>query len=139
MENETVEQHLQEHGIRPTAVRIIVWRELRNHSQAFSLGDVEDWLPTLDRSSIFRTLVLFHEHELLHEIDDGSGKSKYCVCRCEGSGHLNHVHFACMECGRTYCIEEQTIPVVELPDGFELREAEYIVKGVCPACSHHRR
>lgn len=129
------EQTLQHHGIRPTAVRILVFRAIDHRSEAFSLADVEDWLPEMDRSSIFRTLRLFAQHQILHEIDDGSGVEKYCVCRCEGSQHLNHLHFACSQCGKTYCLEDHTIPLVTLPDGFKTHEVEYIVKGICPKCS----
>ena len=133
MEKDT-EQTLIHHGIRPTAVRILVFRTIHHRSEAFSLADVENWLPEMDRSSIFRTLRLFAEHQILHEIDDGSGVEKYCVCRCEGSLHLNHVHFACTRCGKTYCLEDHTIPLVTLPDGFKTHEVEYIVKGTCPKC-----
>ena len=130
--NDELEHLLEHHGIRPTAVRILVYRAIHHRSEAFSLADVENWLPEMDRSSIFRALKLFTEHQLLHEIDDGSGIFKYCVCRCEGSHHLNHIHFACTQCGKTYCLEDHTIPLVSLPDGFETHEVEYIVKGVCP-------
>ncbi len=132
--NDELEHLLEHHGIRPTAVRILVYRAIHHRSEAFSLADVENWLPEMDRSSIFRALKLFTEHQLLHEIDDGSGIFKYCVCRCEGSHHLNHIHFACTQCGKTYCLEDHTIPLVSLPDGFETHEVEYIVKGVCPRC-----
>ncbi|MBQ2535694.1 MAG: transcriptional repressor [Bacteroidaceae bacterium] len=132
--NDELEHLLEHHGIRPTAVRILVYRAIHHRSEAFSLADVENWLPEMDRSSIFRALKLFTEHQLLHEIDDGSGIFKYCVCRCEGSHHLNHIHFACTRCGKTYCLEDHTIPLVSLPDGFETHEVEYIVKGVCPRC-----
>ncbi|MBQ7141913.1 MAG: transcriptional repressor [Bacteroidaceae bacterium] len=125
---------LNQHGIRPTAVRILVYRAVCHRSEAFSLADVEEWLPEMDRSSIFRALRLFTEHDILHQIDDGSGIEKYCVCRCESSHHLNHVHFACTRCGRTYCLEDHTIPLVTLPEGFETHEVEYIVKGLCPQC-----
>lgn len=132
--NDELEHLLEHHGIRPTAVRILVYRAIHHRSEAFSLADVENWLPEMDRSSIFRALKLFTEHLLLHEIDDGSGIFKYCVCRCEGSHHLNHIHFACTQCGKTYCLEDHTIPLVSLPEGFETHEVEYIVKGICPRC-----
>ena len=128
------EEILQHHGIRPTSVRILVYRAIQHRPETFSLADVEEWLPDMDRSSIFRALRLFAESGLLHEIDDGSGTNKYCVCRCEGQHHLNHIHFACTQCGKTYCLEDQTIPVVTLPDGFIPNDYEYIVKGICPNC-----
>jgi len=136
MEKSMEESELQEHGVRPTAVRILVWRTIMSFDGAFCLYDIEIAIPTLDRSSIFRALRLFTEHHMLHEIDDGSGSCKYCVCRCEDHDHhLQHVHFTCSRCGKTFCITEQTIPQVSLPNGFHAEEAEYVIKGFCPDCN----
>jgi Fur family ferric uptake transcriptional regulator len=41
--------------------------------KAFSLTDLETELETVNKSTIFRTLSLFHENLLIHSIDDGSG------------------------------------------------------------------
>lgn len=128
------EAYLKAHGIRPTAVRIRIWRVLSHKTQTFSLYDVEEMLPEMDKSSIFRTLRLFTEHQLLHQIDDGTGSAKYCLCRCEEQGHINHIHFNCILCGKTYCLEHEAIPHVNLPEGYEMQEVEYLVKGVCPQC-----
>ena len=129
-----IEKHLEMHDIKPTAVRSLVWQVASEQTETFSLADMERWLPQTERSSIFRALRLFSEHHLLHEIDDGSGTQKYCVCRCEGHHHINHVHFYCTSCGRTYCLEDYLIPVVDMPKGFRMDDAEYIVKGICAQC-----
>lgn len=128
------ESHLEEHGIRPTAVRILVWRKLSGKKGAFALKDVEEWLPEMDRSSIFRTLRLFTEHNLLHELEDGMGQCKYCLCRCGDEEHRGHIHFTCTRCGRTYCFADQLIPPATLPEGFSMQEAEYLIKGTCASC-----
>ncbi|MBR6088167.1 MAG: transcriptional repressor [Prevotella sp.] len=132
----STEQYLDSHGIRPTAVRILVWDCVSAQSETFSLADMEHLMPHMDRSSIFRALRLFAEHHLLHTIDDGTGQQKYCVCRCKHSSHINHVHFTCLKCGKTYCLEDYTIPIVPLPEGFMMEDAEYIIKGVCERCSN---
>lgn len=132
---ETIEEHLLHHGVRPTAVRELVWKEVSQHASTFTLNDLEQAMPTMDRSSIFRTLRLFCEHHLLHEIDDGSGYQKYCLCRCDDENHLNHIHFTCTNCGKTFCLEQYSIPLVQLPEGFEVADVEYVVKGLCPQCS----
>lgn len=136
---ETVEEHLLEHGVKPTAVRILVWRKAIEQTETFTLNDMEQWMPHMDRSSIFRALRLFTEHHLLHEINDGSGHQKYCVCRCSNENHLNHVHFTCTRCGKTYCLEDYTIPIVNLPMGFTMDEVEYIIKGTCSNCQMKMR
>lgn len=159
--NEEIAQHLQNHDIRPTAVRILIWRTLRELDFAFSMGDLEGRLPTVDRSTIFRALTLMVEHGLLHTLDDGSGEKKYCVCceheHCECEGHQNggpchchdhegrhlheaceHVHLTCTVCGRTYCLKNQKIPQVAVPEGFVVEHIQYIIRGVCAKCSHRR-
>lgn len=130
-----VADFLERHGVKPTAVRILVWEEARSQSETFSLADMERWMPQMDRSSIFRSLKLFTEHHLLHTIDDGTGLQKYCVCRCEHNHHINHVHFTCQKCGKTYCLEDYQIPMIEMPQGFTMKEVEYIVKGICRQCA----
>lgn len=135
--NESIEEHLQEHGIKPTAVRNLVWRAASGHTSTFTLFDLEVEMPHMDRSSIFRALRLFTEHHLLHEINDGTGQQKYCVCRCHDEHHLNHIHFTCRHCGQTYCLEDYQIPLVSLPEGFEMEDAEFVVKGICPKCGRN--
>lgn len=129
------ETYLEAHGVKPTAVRTLVWDMAQRQSETFSLHDMERWMPQMDRSSIFRALKLFAEHDLLHIIDDGTGQQKYCVCRCEANRHINHVHFTCTKCGHTYCLEDYMIPIVEVPDGFKMEEVEYIMKGICANCA----
>ena len=78
--NEEIAQHLQNHNVRPTAVRIMIWKTLKDFDYAFPMADLEGLLPTVDRSTIFRALTLFVENDLLHTLDDGSGEKKYCIC-----------------------------------------------------------
>ena len=130
------EQTLENAGIRVTAVRLLIWRQVRHgFSDAFSLADLESALPTVDRSTLFRTLTLLTEAHLLHDIDDGSGAQKYCVCHLDDTRHCEgHVHLTCRVCHRTFCLTNVRIPQVPIPDGFEPEEAEYVVKGICSNC-----
>lgn len=130
------EQELAEVGIRITAVRLLIWRTIRNEiSNAFSLADLQDRLYTVDKSTLFRALTLFSEAGLLHLIDDGSGMQKYCVCHCPNHDHLHgHIHLTCVKCHKTWCIEDIEIPAVKVPDDFQVTETEYIIKGICKRC-----
>lgn len=135
--HDNAEEALKEHGVKATSVRILVWQECARQKKTFTLSDMEERMPHMDRSSIFRALRLFVEHQLLHEINDGTGQQKYCVCRCHDEHHLNHVHFTCTRCGKTFCLEDHTIPLVDLPEGYSMEEVEYIIKGVCPECGNN--
>ena len=130
------EQSLSNAGVRVTAVRLLVWRTVRHtFHDAFGTADIERALPTVDRSTLFRTLATLTEAHLLHEIDDGSGAQKYCVCHVDDTRQCQgHVHLTCRVCHRTMCLTGVTIPPVALPNGFEAEEAEYIVQGISPQC-----
>lgn len=132
------EKRLQEAGIRVTSVRLLVYRTIYEKMQnAFSLQDVMELLPNSDSSSVFRSLTLFADQHLLHLIDDGTGMQKYCVCQC-GEFKCHHVHFTCTVCHETTCLKDMHIPMVTMPDGYEIEEAEFIIKGVCPKCKNIR-
>lgn len=137
MSSAEYEKQLTQAGIHLTALRLLVWRTLRTEFQnAFSLADVEQKLPTVDRSSIFRSLVTFVSAKLLHEVDDGSGAQKYCVCHSHNTLHCHgHVHLTCRICHRTFCLVDVKIPPVPIPQGFAVEETEYIVKGICSDCA----
>lgn len=134
------EKELADVGIRVTAVRTLIWRTIREKMhEAFSLADIELALLSVDKSTLFRALVLFTEKGLLHIINDGSGSNKYCVCHCDDHNHHHgHVHLTCVSCHKTWCLEDVPIPTVPIPQSFEWQEAEYIVKAVCPKCRRER-
>ena len=137
----TDEETLKKAGIRITALRLMIWRLMRHEiNHIFSLADLEEAIPTVDKSTLFRTLTLFSDSHLLHNIDDGSGTQKYCVCHHDDTRQcLGHVHLTCVKCHKTFCLNNVTIPPVTLPEGFIPEETEYVVKGICGQCSakHH--
>ena len=135
-------QLLKSRNIRPTPVRILVLRALQEKDCALSLMALETELKTVDRSSIFRTLNLFLEHHLVHQVEDGSGQTKFALCeehcRC-GEEHEHalsdfHVHFYCEHSQRTMCLHDVAIPDVALPEGFTLSSATFVLKGICAEC-----
>lgn len=136
-----IEQTLVDAGVRVTAVRLLVWKTINKQTAGvFSLSDMENLLPTIDRSTLFRTLSLFSEKHLLHEIDDGSGMQKYCVCHCsDKEHHRGHIHISCVVCHETFCIQDVEIPLVAIPEGWGMEEVEYVIKGVCPKCKNKRQ
>ncbi|MCD7709840.1 MAG: transcriptional repressor [Porphyromonadaceae bacterium] len=126
---------LLHHGIRPTAVRILMYKEMQKFRDTFSMTDLEDSLESVDKSTIFRTLTLFARYHLVHEIEDGSGSKKYCLCHslvC--SLDELHCHFYCESCHKTFCLDHTHIPIVRYPQGFELQKIDYLLRGLCPVC-----
>jgi len=127
-------------GIKPTATRLLILREMFRGDETVSLPQLERLLPTVDKSTISRTLSLFLLHRLIHAVDDGSGSLKYNVCGddCDCSVEDEHTHFYCEGCHRTFCLKGIQVPVVTLPDGFRLNSINYVIKGICPECSERK-
>lgn len=134
------EQLLEDHGIKPTANRLLIAKTLAGAFTPLSLAELEHKLQSIDKSGIFRTLTLFREHHLVHVIEGGSEGVKYELCHSHSHDHDEdlHPHFFCMQCQKTYCIDNQTLPDIELPTGFEPYSANLIIKGICPDCSQKK-
>lgn len=131
------EKILEEAGVRVSAVRILVLRTLYAAKKPMSGMEIETALESVDRSSISRTLSLFASHGVVHTVDDGSGSVKYELCRDHSANHTHsdeHPHFHCEKCGTTICLENATIPQIELPEGFKAHSTNFVIKGICPKC-----
>lgn len=75
--NQDTEQRMEQRGVKPTAMRLLVYRELERSIRPLSLKELEEKMPTAERSTIFRTLSIFLQHHLIHAIEDGSGALRY--------------------------------------------------------------
>ncbi|MDE6086733.1 MAG: transcriptional repressor [Muribaculaceae bacterium] len=137
MKTNEAEIFLNERGVRPTANRILVVRELMTATHPVSLADLVLSLQTMDKASIFRVLELFAEKEIVHVIEDGSRSLKYEMCHNNDHHDINdqHAHFYCERCKETFCLEEIKVPVITTPEGFHVRTINFVLKGLCPKCS----
>lgn len=140
---DAVEKTLHHRGVRPTAIRILVLRAMRDADCALSLTDIEEILGTVDRSTVFRTLSTFLTKHIVHAVNDGSGQLKYALCpdscHCHEADNPDfndlHAHFYCVKCHKTFCLRGMPVPAPHLGDGFVVESASYIVSGLCPHCA----
>jgi len=138
MTQEECSRLLGEHGIKPTANRIVVVRQLALSSRPLTLSELERQILSIDKSGIFRALTLFRDHHLVHIVEDGSGALRYELCHSHGDNDSDddlHVHFFCECCHRTFCLDGVPIPQVAVPPGYSVTSATHIVKGTCPDCA----
>ncbi len=133
-----IEQRLNENDVRPTAMRILIYKYMAEKEIAVALTDIENAFAKADRTTLYRTLKTFEEKGIVHQIDDGTNISKYALCapgcNCELEQDL-HLHFHCDNCDETVCLTEHKIPHINLPDGYIAEDANLVLKGICEKCS----
>lgn len=136
MNSQDIISRLKSKGIRPTANRILVMKTLMGEQNPQSLSNLERKMVSMDKSSIFRTLTLFLEHDVVHAFEDGRGVLCYELCEEKGAcdHHDGHIHFYCESCQRSFCMEDIHIPSFELPEGFYPHSISFVIKGECPDC-----
>lgn len=136
MDKIVTEELLKEHDIKVTANRLIVAKALLEAGRPLGLMELESEIESIDKSGIFRTLMLFKEKHLVHSIEGGSEGARYELCHSHDSERDDdaHVHFFCETCHRTFCLEDIHIPDIDLPEGYLPQSATYVVKGICPEC-----
>ena len=141
MTDNTFDDLLLDHDIKPTANRLLVARALADSRRPLSLAELEECLWTMDRSSIFRVLTLFRDQHLVHVIEGGGEGVRYELCQSHdhSTDDDQHAHFHCERCHRTFCLEDVHVPVVTLPEGYEVTAVNYLIKGICPACARATR
>jgi Fur family ferric uptake transcriptional regulator len=137
MNQKNIEDKLTAKNIQPTAMRLLVLDYLLKQDSAITLAGLEKGLYPADRITIYRTLKTFEDKGVVHAIEDGSGSTKYAMCKeeCSISGHHDlHIHFYCINCENTFCLPRTSIPQVDLPSSFVPVEYNLVVKGMCPDC-----
>lgn len=136
MSVDVLENILIEKKIKPTAMRLLVLKFLKQQDGAVSLADIEASFDQSDRVTIYRTVKTFESKGLLHSITTNN-VTQYALCSqgCdEDNHHDTHLHFVCSKCKKTICLTQVTIPKIEIPQGFQLDDIEVVAKGICKEC-----
>lgn len=136
----SIEQQLRNKNIRPTAMRILIFKYMEERNTAVSLANIEKAFEKAERTTLYRSIRTFEENGLVHQIDDGTNISKYALCEegcnCELNQDL-HLHFHCQNCDETVCLTEQKLPHINLPEGYTAEDANLVIKGICEKCNTH--
>ena len=132
------EQILKDFRLRKTSSRSEILNLFIAHPYALSYSDIEkEVAASYDRVTVYRTLKTFLDKGVVHKVLDDAGSLKYALCKdhcTSGEHHHEHVHFKCVNCGQTNCLEDVKIPAVQLPKGYRARELNLLIQGSCSKC-----
>ncbi len=137
MNNAEIENILTSNGIKPTANRLLVWKELMKSTHPVNLADLERALDPMNKASIFRVLELFAEKDLVHVIEDGSRSLKYELCHGDKNHSVSdqHAHFYCEKCGSVFCLDDVKLSSEGIPENYKVKSINLMFKGICPTCA----
>lgn len=137
MNAEEVVEYLHGKGIKPTTNRILVVKAMHQEARPLTLSDLENIMPLMDKSSIFRVLTLFQQNDVVHTFEDGRGMLNYELCHHEGvcTHSDGHSHFYCEQCQRSFCLDHTHLPEFHLPEGFSVHSVSLVIKGTCAECA----
>ncbi len=138
MQND-IKNILKEYDLRNTSCREEILDIFLQKNFALSHSDIEANVhEDFDRVTVYRTLKTFLDKGLIHKVLDDEGVTKYALCKekCSHTEHHHeHVHFKCTECGQTNCLDNVQIPVIALPNGYNLKETSLLMQGICKICN----
>ena len=127
---------LKKHRLSKTEIRMDLLNLFLGASSALSLSALSEELHRFDRATIYRSLKKFESKGIIHSIHADSLSPHYALCgtTCsEHEHHHSHAHLHCTECSSVTCENVDLSQYRKLP-GFDVKEAELILRGVCNSC-----
>jgi Fur family transcriptional regulator, ferric uptake regulator len=134
-----VNEILKRSRLSVTASRKKILNLFLEQSGALAHGDIEKKAgEKFDRVTVYRTLQAFVEKGIIHTIPTADNSILYALCKddcAEGHHHDHHIHFVCIRCQNTYCLDDIVTPDIRLPKGYSSSQIEVLVEGVCKNCN----
>jgi Fur family ferric uptake transcriptional regulator len=127
---------LDDAGYRAGGARRKVVDLLASESCAVTALEMDRRL-SVGRASVYRTLELLEQLELVQRIDIGGDAAGYE--RLDADGH--HHHLVCAECGLLAPFVdrrlEEAIERISSRADFDVAAHEVVLRGTCPSCAGH--
>jgi len=132
-------QQLREHGFRLTPQRemvLAVMHEIEGFATVEEIyGRVQKLSSSVDLSTVYRTLDLLQEFNLVAAVDPGDGQRRYELLGLHGP----HLHLVCQSCGKVIGVDLTVVQPLaqQLKEqyGFELDTDHLSLSGLCRECA----
>lgn len=128
---------LREAGLRSTAPRLAVLRELRRCESPATHAELADRLVPLgfDKATVFRNLNDLAEAGLATRTELGDHVWRFEARRPGDPEHGVHPHFVCVDCGGVTCLSDVEFDAATKRQASRVgRVTEVLLKGHCVAC-----
>lgn len=131
-------KYLTEHGVKPSFQRIRILDYLIKEKSHPTVNDIYlaliDVIPTLSKTTVYNTLNLLIEHDMVKEVLVEENEVRYEFA--EGF----HAHFKCEVCGLLFDLPMH-LDLKKIKDlkGYSISEQHIFFKGVCDTCLKSRQ
>ena len=130
---------LKTHRLYYTSTRSEILSILIASKLALSMMEIREQLVhKCNRVTLYRNLKLFTKEGILHQIHVDGQVSKYVLPDSVVTPEISyteHLHFKCTCCKQVKCLTGYNLDGIELPEGYKMSGANFVVFGVCNICN----
>ncbi|MDO4561195.1 MAG: Fur family transcriptional regulator [bacterium] len=132
-----IEKILSGAGLRTTRQRRVILELLFRQGSPMSHSEILSMIDDhLDRVTLYRTLETLKNSGIVHQVQGIDGVWRFCAHEQDTDGCPgDHPHFLCLSCGRMFCLPDQKMPRVNVPEGMQVEGKQFVVYGTCPGCA----
>ena len=134
-----IKQLLKPYGLKLTLPRLKLLEIFLSNNKAVTYGELLRLTEeTFDRITIYRTLKSFEDLGIIHRILGINSSPNYALSAISSIKEIyhQHLHFSCIKCGGVYCLNDQLVPAVTLPEIYKVLSLNMIVIGICEKCNN---
>ena len=134
---------LKEKGLKVTRQRLVVLEVLaENEEKHLTAEEIYEKVkvenPDIGLATVYRTVQLLLELELIDRINLDDGFVRYEIADMEKSEHHRHHHLICLQCGKVSAFQDDMLEAletgVEKALGFRVTDHEVKLYGFCKDC-----
>jgi Fur family ferric uptake transcriptional regulator len=134
---------LKEKGLKVTRQRLVVLEVLaENAEKHLTAEEIYDRVkvenPDIGLATVYRTVQLLLELELIDRINLDDGFVRYEIGDMEKSEHHRHHHLICLRCGSVTAFQDDMLEALETGVksalGFQVTDHEVKLYGICRDC-----
>lgn len=122
---------------RESILRVLLENKDKHLSAEEVYNLVKEKAPDVGLATVYRTLELFSDFEIIHSMDFGDGRKRYEYGDGEAAGHHHH-HVICLKCGKILEVAEDLLEDLELRVSreldFEVVNHQLKIFGYCKNC-----
>jgi Fur family ferric uptake transcriptional regulator len=143
--HDTFKNQLKERGYKLTSQRQAVLRAITEHEGEHLNPEeiyeiVKEECPDIGLATVYRTLLLLENMELVYKLDFDDGCSRYELNRNK-EDHRHH-HLICMKCGSVAEVEGDLLESLEeqilIKNNFIVKDHRVKFYGYCAKCSQNK-